>query len=108
MGWGNKYRAVRSGNFSSKLEAAVHALLENDPEVSEIKCQRKVYLTEARILYIADFEYLRNGRVTFGEAKGFETATWRIKKKLWKFYGPAKLEIFQGSHARPFLHEVIG
>lgn len=103
----NKYRAKRVGNFSSKLEASVYAYLEAQEDVSEIKCQQKVYLTEARILYIADFSYLRCGKLTYGEAKGVETATWRLKKKLWKFYGPAPLEIYMGSYARPYLAEEI-
>jgi hypothetical protein len=104
----NKYRAVRTNGFASKFEAAVYHFLEIDPDVSDIKCQKKIYLTDAKILLIVDFEYLRKGKLTYGEAKGFETASWRIKRKLWKYYGPAKLEIFAGSHARPYLKEVVG
>jgi len=29
------------------------------------------------------------------EFKGFETASWRIKRKLWLHYGPGPLEIYK-------------
>ncbi len=111
----NKYRAVKTGNFSSKFEAACHGVLLNRQDagtISDIKCQQKVYLTDARILLIVDFSFTdlstKLGVTRYLEAKGFETAVWRIKRRLWEFYGPGPLEIWHGSHSRPFLKEVIG
>lgn len=107
---GNKYRAQRTNGFSSKLEAAVYAMLESRANVTNIKCQTKVYLTDAKILYIVDFSYedASSGALVFVEAKGMETPTWRLKRRLWQHYGPGKLEIWKGSHARPYLAETIG
>lgn len=111
----SKYRSVRVGNFGSKLENAVHNVLLNRQDagtLTDIKCQQKVYLTEARILYIVDFSFTdmstKLGVTRYCEAKGFETAVWRIKRRLWEFYGPGPLEVWAGSYARPFLKEVIG
>lgn len=99
-------------SFASKLEAAVYNILklrEKAKEIEVVQHQPHVYLTQARIHYIPDFrifDYKKNDFV-FVEAKGFETPEWRIKKKLWSFYGPASLEIFRGSDKKPFLDEVI-
>lgn len=112
----NKYGAKRvkydNQSFASKLEASVYTLLkarENAGEIVDIRAQVTVHLTNARIQYIVDFAFLdiRTGIVTYCEAKGMETPSWRIKRKLWKFYGPGPLEIYKGTHLRPFLHETI-
>lgn len=58
--------------------------------------QPKVYMTDARILYKPDFKCFdsKEGISFYVEAKGFETAVWKIKKRLWREYGPARLEIY--------------
>jgi hypothetical protein len=112
----SKYRATKvlldGRSFGSKLEASVYALLklrEKAKEIEILQCQDHVYLTDARILYVADFKckWLKNGEIFHVEAKGFETPEWRIKLRLWKHYGPNSLEIFKGSHLRPQLVETI-
>lgn len=113
-----KYRNVKQEldgrSFASKLEAAVFTILksrENAGELDIIQQQDHVYLTSARILYIPDFVCrIRAGeenKLLWIEAKGFQTPEWRIKKRLWKFYGPGILEIYTGSHTRPQLTETI-
>lgn len=99
-------------NFGSKLEAAVYDILllrERAGELAEIKTQQHVYLTAARIDYIADFSFWchRTNAQVWCEAKGIETPVWRIKRRLYKHYGPGALEVWQGNYRKPFLKETI-
>lgn len=112
----NKYRATKvqydGYSFASKLEASVFTMLkarENAGEIEVLQVQDHVYLTEARILYMPDFKCMdkKTNIIFWTEAKGLDTPQWNIKKKLWRFYGPGKLEIYKGSHLRPYLHEII-
>lgn len=107
----NKYGAKRQNGFSSKLEAAVFQILrqkEAAGEIKNIRCQHPIHLTEAKIAYKSDFSYeTSDGKTIWVEAKGFETDTWRLKKRLWKFYGPGPLEIYKGTHKKVYLDEVI-
>lgn len=99
-------------SFASKLEAAVYQILklrEKAREIDIVNHQDHVYLTKSRIHYIPDFrifDYKLND-FAWVEAKGFETTDWRIKKNLWSFYGPGRLEIYRGSDKKPFLDETI-
>lgn len=123
MAWGSRHD--RSNKFSnqktqcslghahrSKLESAVcgiYQLREKAREIVFVASESHVYLTEARILYIPDFE-LRDavtGNSFWGEAKGYETPEWRIKRRLWEFYGPGPLEIWKGSASYPKLVETL-
>lgn len=99
-------------SFASKLEASVYTLLkaqENAGEIEIDQTQEHVYLSEAKIVYIADFKCRskKNGSTFFVEAKGFETPEWRLKRRLWMSYGPGELHIYKGTHLRPFLHEIL-
>lgn len=112
-----KYKNIRvedeDGNpFPSKLERSVSNLLKLREKAGEIKIERqqaRIHLTDAELLYIADFECFntKTGEVFYVEAKGLETAVWRIKRNLYRFYGPAPLEIWKGSHGNPKLFETI-
>jgi predicted nuclease of restriction endonuclease-like RecB superfamily len=98
--------------FASKLEAAVYLQLKRQVTLGEIeilKHQARIALTEASIIYVPDFvcRNLRSGHLFYVEAKGFATPDWKIKKKLWSVYGPAPLQIWRGTYARPYLEEVI-
>lgn len=96
--------------FGSKLEAAVYKILDDrvkNGEISDLKCQVSVYLTDARILYKPDFSYIENEQVVYCEAKGIETPVWRIKRRLWKHYGLGKLVIYKGSYKYPKISETI-
>jgi hypothetical protein len=105
-----KFNSKKSGGFASKLEHAVYNLLslrEKAGEISNLKCQGHVELTEAKIVYRPDFTFVENGKMTYAEAKGFETAIWRLKKRLWKSYGPGTLYIYRGNYSNPKLDEVL-
>lgn len=108
----NKYKAKSANGFPSKFEAAVYEYLlfrELAKEISEIKRQQTVYLTDAKIAYKVDFSYhdLKSEKTIWVEAKGFPTDVWRLKKRLWAIYGPGPLEIFTGNYKKPSLTETI-
>lgn len=120
MGWirrgGNKFGAKRTQldgrSFSSGLEADTYLMLklrEKAGEIEILQCQKHVHLTDARILYIADFFVLEKatGKEYFVEAKGFSTPEWMIKKRLWAHYGPADLEIWMRRGKGVFLVETV-
>ncbi len=97
--------------FMSKLERDVYMhlkLLQKAGEIKSIQPQKKIYLTESRIGYIADFECVdKNGEIFYVEAKGFETEIWLLKKKLYKYYGPARLDIYKQGRGNVYLSEQI-
>lgn len=109
----NKYGAIKTkGGFHSKLEEAVYGQLylrECQGGMRIVCKQKNIYLSEARVLYIADFECETTDthEIFYVEAKGFEGPRWPTIKKLWKVYGPGKLEIWKGTHIRPVLVETI-
>lgn len=107
----NKFKAQRTNGFASKLESAVFDMLklrQLQGQISNIKCQQSVRLTLANISYKADFSYENlSGNTVWVEAKGFPTDTWKLKKRLWKHYGPGTLEIYTGSYSNPKLTETI-
>lgn len=89
----SKYRAVRTGGYASKAEAArAQELrgLQASGAISELKEQVTFDVAPTgceSIRYRADFTYVENGVMVVHEEKGFETPEWRIKRKLfeWKF-----------------------
>mgnify|MGYP001611470679 FL=1 len=117
MSW-HKFHAKRTEtdghSFASKLEAALYAQLKLEERaglIRDIQVQDHVYLSDAEILYIPDFKYTvtATGKSEWAESKGMETASWRIKRKLWQTYGPGLLKVFKGSASRIILaEEIIG
>lgn len=112
----NKYRAVKceldGHTFASKGEKGCYSMLKLMELAGEIKIlslQDKVYLTHAKILYKPDFKImdLVANKVVWVEFKGKETASWGIKRRLWKFYGPGPLRVFKATGSRLFLDEEI-
>lgn len=104
--------SVAGRSFASKFEAEIFqmlSLMEAAGEVKDLRCQDHVFLTEARIEYIPDFRVFDNklSQLVWHEAKGFETDVFRLKKKLWKFYGPGRLIIYKGSAKSYRVAEVI-
>lgn len=96
--YSNVKTEIHGRTFDSKGEAGLFVELQNREKAGEIKdlrCQESVYLTDAEIRYIPDFSFVNvsTGEKEFWEFKGFETAEWRLKKKLWRYYGPGKLVI---------------
>lgn len=109
----NRTKVKKLGyTFDSKLESAVHDILllrERAGEIKEIKQQVNVHLTLAKILYKPDFSYVdcATGETVYVEAKGFPGPIFNLKKRLWKFYGDGKLEIWKGTYQKPYLDEIV-
>lgn len=119
MKWGlrkTKYNAKKTKShgysFDSKLESALYdylLLLEKGKEISDIKVKPNIYLTDANILMIPDFCATDNktGEVVYWESKGIQTPTWRIKRRLWKYYGAGTLKVYGGHYSNLILLEEI-
>lgn len=110
----NKFNAIKSGGFSSKLEHAVYQLLLEKEKlglISEIKSQQSVELQdgprETSIRWRVDFSFTEDGKTVYCEAKGVETGEYKLKLKMWRFRPPAKLYIYKGSFRNPKLVETI-
>lgn len=110
--YGNKKVELDGRSFASQAEAALYVEIKNREKAGEIEflqCQDHIYLTDARILYIADFKVkdLKTGEIVWMEMKGLEMPSWRIKRRLWKSYGPGTLLVYKMSADRPFLYETL-
>ncbi len=108
------YTRVKTAGYSyaSKLEAGLHGqlLLEEKAGLITVEqVQDTIYLSEARIKYIADYRIFDRalGEHVWCESKGFENDRWPIIKKLWAFYGPGRLRIYKGSYDNIKLDEEI-
>lgn len=110
---GNVASACQQGHsHRSKLESAVCGLIhlrERAGELKLVQAECNVHLSRAKILYIADFKCvdLKTGEDIYIEAKGMVGPRWPTIKKLWKAYGLGRLEVWRGTHTRPYLDEVI-
>ncbi len=107
---GNRHGTCRLGHsHRSQLEISVCAMIGKRKDIRLLQVEDHIYLTRARILYIPDFrcEDVETLEPIWIEAKGFEAPTWRIKRRLWKSYGPGPLLVYKGSAARPILHETL-
>jgi len=107
----NKYGAIRTSGFSSKLEAAVHQVLllrQATGEIKDIKCQQSVLLMGV-VRWRIDFSAIdcKSEKLFYIEAKGLSDRVFKMKLKLFKHDPPARLEIWRGSYMRPFLSEVV-
>lgn len=102
----SKYRAVRTEvdgiKFASKAELILYQYLKLTGE-NPIEKDRKIYLTKAKILFKPDF-YCSG---VYHEMKGAQTPSYRIKRKLWKFYGPTVLHVYEMKHGRVSHKETI-
>lgn len=103
----NSRKVTRYGiTFDSKLELAVYEYLLVDQQEGQLFSlthhpKPYVYLTLAEIEYRPDFSaYLPHGELVYFEAKGKETASWKLKRRLWEYYGPGRLRIFAGTYQR--------
>lgn len=100
----SKYSSAKTDidgiRFDSKKEAEFYAelkLREKVGEISHLRLQPRYLLQDAfkydgkqyrEIEYVADFEYIENGETVVVDVKGFKTAVYMIKKKLFLYkYG---------------------
>lgn len=97
---GLKYKNVKVEidgiKFDSKAEGNFYLYLKGQ-KIKIIELQPKVYLTEARILYKPDFLIEENGKPIYVDYKGFQTAVFKIKIRLWAKYGPGELRLIKGN-----------
>lgn len=117
----NKYKAViskdESGSYRSGLERSTHGIIKIRERAEGIKLLNREYPVDfifngVKILrYIVDYRcQYEDGEIFFIEAKGFagmNGADWKIKQNLWLAAGPAKLEIYTGTAARPERTKII-
>lgn len=102
----NKYKAQRTGDFPSKLEANAYAILQMlqiNGDIRDLKRYPTVLLAGC-IKWKVDFTYfnIKQNRQEWAEAKGQETYDYCLKKRLWKHgYGPGPLVIWKGSKPSP-------
>lgn len=100
----SKYSSAKTDidgiRFDSKKEAEFYAelkLREKAGEISHLRLQPRYLLQEAfkhdgkqyrEMEYVADFEYIENGETVVVDVKGFKTAVYMIKRKLFLYrYG---------------------
>lgn len=109
--FGAKKTEVGGEGFPSKGEAACYQMLLLDPTVVVLARQVRVSLTDAKIVYIPDFKCqdLETLEIFYVEYKGYETDSWRLKRRLWKHYGPGRLLVYKGHHKGPLklVEEII-
>lgn len=98
-------------SFPSRLEANVYAyfkLQEKLGNVSNLERHPTYVLSEANIRYKCDFKATDKLGFEFAiEAKGVNTDRFRMIKKLWKTYGPYRLEIWKARGKGIYLDETI-
>lgn len=110
--YGSKKVARHGYSFASKLEAAVydylHAL-ELAGEISDLKVQQRVYFFKNPDIYmIPDFSFLNSdGVLEYAEAKGMQTDTYKIKRKLWVHMISHRLTVYGGSYSKIRVIEII-
>lgn len=107
----SKYGAVKTGGSASKLESAVKDMLwmrSKAGEIRDIQEQKRIELV-AGIHWRIDFYYfdIVMDRWCFAEAKGFETSDYRLKLRLYKWFGPCILYIWKGSYKKLLLDETV-
>lgn len=92
----NEKTTVDGIEFDSKAEAECYhmlRLMERAGQTKIIELQPKVYLTDARILYIADFLIEENGQRIYIDVKGHRTKDFNLKFRLWRHYGVGTLRL---------------
>ena len=97
MKYNNKKIEINGHVFDSKAEARRYqelALLEKagvisglrlQPEYELIPAFKKMHRSFRKTVYIADFEYVENGRKIVEDVKGFKTEVYKLKKKLFEY-----------------------
>lgn len=96
----HKYYAQRQEvdgiNFDSKKEARRYQALKQLQKVNEVKyfIRQPSFDIGAGVKYKADFLIVwTNGKVTIEDVKGYQTPTFKMKKKLVEAKYPIKIEL---------------
>lgn len=86
----NKFKAQKTDGFASKHEAECHRSLTlrgAAGEIADLQTQVTLRIEISGVLickYIADFTWTEAGAFKVGDAKGYRTPVYRLKKKLVK------------------------
>ena len=100
MKYGNEKKTVNGHTFDSKAEARRYeqlSLLEKAGVIKNLRLQPEYELiprfkkgnrTFRKTVYIADFEYVEDGRKIVEDVKGFATDVYKLKKKLFEYRYP--------------------
>ena len=94
-------------SFDSKLEGDYYLYLKS--YFIPFDMQPKIYLTSAKILYKPDF-FIKIDDSYYVDVKGsprMETASFKIKKRLWQEYGPAPLALVMRERGEWKTYETI-
>lgn len=89
---------LRGRSFPSKFERHIAQMLcarVRAGEISDLKFQQSVDVG-AGIRWKIDFSYVEKGILWYHEAKGVETAEYRMKLKLYRRYGRHPLRVSKG------------
>ncbi len=107
----HKYGAVRTTidgtSFASKKEANRYLelkMFQKSGQITDLVLQPSYVLQEGfckgknkvrPIKYIADFQYMQNGKLIVEDTKGVETANFKLKRKMfWFRYPDVELLVF--------------
>lgn len=93
MKYGNKPTVIYGIKFASRKEAHRYLILREDLRLEritnlEIQPEYKIWTlredgTEIAVAkYIADFRYVRDGKLVIEDVKGVKTPVYKLKKKL--------------------------
>jgi hypothetical protein len=102
----HKYKAKRTEfgdrSFPSQLQANTFGLLrilEAAGEVSDIEHEVEIRLEPFGIIMRVDFVIFdrKLNEKVYVESKGFPTADWKVKVKVWSWVGPGLYRIYRDS-----------
>lgn len=100
MKYGNNPIIVNGHPFASKAEARRYEqllIMEQAGAIKGLRLQPKYELipkfrkngkTIRKTEYIADFEYIEDGKTIVEDVKGFATDVYKLKKKLFEYRYP--------------------
>jgi hypothetical protein len=99
--YGNKKVVVNGKKLDSKFESEIYLqllVLRKCKKISKLRLQPSYQIHPAftdrfgkkhrAIYYRGDFEFVENGRTVAVDAKGFKTAVFKLKEKLFRFCYP--------------------
>ena len=84
----SKAEARRYQELSLMEKAGVISRLRLQPEYELIPTFKKGGRTYRKTQYIADFEYVENGRKIVEDVKGYATDVYKLKRKLFEYKYP--------------------
>lgn len=95
----NKKCIYKDMTFDSKKERDYYVILEmmlKNNQITDLKTQVKFELqpsfkfngkTIRSINYIADFTYIKDGKLIIVDTKGYRTEVYKLKKKMMQYKG---------------------